>query len=67
MFIGKSSRCFQFDDQPVFDEEVGGVIAEECPVFVKDIERMLLFYIKPSFPKAMCQTVFINLFQMSVA
>jgi hypothetical protein len=57
----------EFDDECVFDEKVGVVIADEGAVFIVDFERVLLVNRYPQFTEAMGESIFINFLEVTVA
>jgi hypothetical protein len=67
MFIGQSFAGFQFDDESICEEYIRKVFSNARAVFIKHLDRMLLLHIKASFPEAMSQGIFIDLFQVTMA
>ena len=67
MLVGNRLAGFQFDDETIFDKEIGIVIAEDRFISVANSQRMLLFHLHPEFAQPVPQTVFIDLFQVAVA
>lgn len=67
MFICNTFCGFQFDNQTVFDHQIGKVIPDFCPVFIINFQRELLFYIQPGFSQTMSQCILINFLKMSMS
>src|SRR6266511_3965095 len=66
MLFDHSSNRLYFHDKLLLNEQIGVEVAEQRPVFVKDLQRMLLLHQEPLFPETVNESVLINLFQMSV-
>src|SRR6266542_1603141 len=66
MLFDHSSNRLYFHDKLLLNEQIGVEVAEQRPVFVKDLHRMLLLHQEPLFPETVNESVLINLFQMSV-
>ena len=67
MFRSWSPGCFEFNDQDIFDEQVGGIISYYSPILVKHANWMLLFYVDSDFGQTVRQCVFINFLEVAMA
>jgi len=66
MFIDHGARSFHLDDQLVFNEQISVKIAEQGSIFIKNLQRMLLFHVESLFSQTMSQRILIDFLQMSV-
>ena len=60
----EGSHCFQFDDDAVINQEIGGVLTNHNAI-VSNNNRMLLRNFQAILPKFVRQAIFIDLFQKS--
>jgi hypothetical protein len=66
VFIGEALHGFEFDNQTVFNKEIGKIFPEGSAVFIKDIERMLLKSMEILFSQAVGKSILVNLFKVSM-
>ena len=67
MLINDGFDGFEFDDEAVFDKEIGKVLADDGSIFVVNRDGMLLFHVEAELPKPVSEGVLINLLQMAVS
>ena len=46
MLIGKRIGSLHFDDQAVIDDQIGIIVANDCPIVVKYPKVLLLFHLE---------------------
>ncbi len=66
MFGCKRSRNFQFNYQSVFNEQICKILAQQCSIFIKDIDWMLLLYLEASLAQTMNERILINFLEMTM-
>ena len=66
LIVGQDTGGFQFDNELVFHEEVGGVTSKWGAVFVIDFEGMLLDDPQTGFAKTMGQSVLVHFFEVAM-
>jgi hypothetical protein len=60
----EGSHCFQFDDDAVINNQIGGVFPDDNSVVSND-DRMLLRDAEAVFPQLVSQAILVHLFQKS--
>lgn len=66
MLVGKRAHSLKFDDQAVVDKQVGKKFTQEGAVFIEHAQRMLRNDMEAPTAQPIGETVFINLFNVSV-
>ena len=64
MFGRDGFGCFEFDDQPAINQQIGEVITNQGAILIIDFDRVLLLDFQTGFPQPMCQRILVNLFQV---
>lgn len=67
MSLNYTPRKSGFNDEHIFNERVGVVIAQKGAVLVEDLQRPLLFHLQSQFSQPMGQAVFVDLLQHAAA
>jgi hypothetical protein len=66
MLVNNRATGFQFNNELMTDEKIGGEIAKQSAVGVEDTERMLLNHLESLFSEPMIEAIFVDFLHVTM-